>query len=204
MVDGRQLLAAEARDFFERRFEDAHITDGGVLQVKCLVQGNGSCRYQAVPYWGCVRNSVETLWPNAKKPGDSMETYVKRLMSKAVSMELVPFKSSGEKGVPEALTTCLRNFTRHILPHILAPIIVLVGKKVRWAFMEFAITDEYEWGEAARAFDSNAIYHYKGSLFKGDKFVVSVGFNVGGFSLSSGCPPQAIQDLQAVFANSLN
>ncbi|MDR0615993.1 MAG: hypothetical protein LBG29_04215, partial [Synergistaceae bacterium] len=137
MPNGRQLSFDKAREFFERRFKDAHITDSGVLQVKCLDRHNGACHYQTVPYWGCVRNSMETLWPNARKPGDTKETYVRRLMRKAVSMELVPFKSSGEKGVPEALPTCLRNFARHILPHVAAPIIVLVGKKVRRAFMDF-------------------------------------------------------------------
>jgi hypothetical protein len=209
MPDGRPLAATGVKDFFERRFENAHITDSGVLQVKCLNQNTGKSYHNAVPYWGCVRNSIETLWPNAALPGDSINAYVKRLMSKAVSMELVPFKSSAETGVVGALPTCLRNFTRHILPHIAAPIIVLVGKKVRRGFMDFAITNEVEWGKAKQAFDSGAVYHYEkdkdqGSIFSGDKFIVSVGFNVGGFSLSSSCPPSTIQELQAVFASGIN
>jgi hypothetical protein len=204
MLDGRQITVAGARAFFAHRFENAHITDSGALQISCFDQHTGKSYCSTVPYWGCVRNSMETLWPNAKKPDDSMETYVKRLMSKAVSMELVPFKSSGEKGVAEALLTCLRNFTRHILPHIAAPIIVLVGKKVRRAFMDFAIADEKEWGEAKQAFDKGAVYHYKGPFFNGGKLVVSVGFNVGGFSLSNSCPSPALQELQAVFGDGLN
>jgi hypothetical protein len=204
MPDGRQLTAADVKDFFEHRFENAHVTDSGVLKVKCLVQKTGQSDYSAVPYWGCVRNSIETLWHNAKKPNDSTETYVRRLMSKAVSMELVPFKSSGEKGVVEALPTCLRNFTRHILPNIAAPIIVLVGKKVLRVFMDFAITDEAEWGKAKQAFDNGAAYYYKGSLFTGNKLIVSVGFNVGGFSLSNSCTSEAIQELGKVFTDSAN
>jgi hypothetical protein len=204
MLDGREITADGAGAFFEHRFENAHITDGGGLQVKCLDQGTGASYYSTVSYWGCVRNSMESLWPNAKSPGDSTEVYVKRLMSGAVSMELVPFKSSGEKGVVEALPTCLRNFTRHILPHIAAPIIVLVGKKVRRAFMGYAITDEKEWGKAKQAFDNSEAYRYNGPLFNGEKLVVSVKFAVGSFSLSNSCLPSTLRELQAAFVGGTN
>ncbi|MDR1917316.1 MAG: hypothetical protein LBQ58_12175 [Synergistaceae bacterium] len=206
--DGSTLSLSDAKDFFKYRFQRACVSPNGAL----LRKRRDGCR--AVNYWGCVRNSMEALWPDAACPGDSREVYVKRLMSKAVTMEIVPFKSSGEKGVSEALLICMKIFTRHILPHVAAPIIVLVGKKVRSAFLYLATETEEEWRNAERIFDNQEAYHYNGPLCSGKKLVVSVGFNAGQFSklanlvslvslvsLVNDCTDSTMRELQAVFCN---
>jgi hypothetical protein len=72
---------------------------------------------------------VETLLPATQKTGTKPSAgYVRKLMSHAVSMEIVPFKSNNEVGVDDALETCWNNFTRHIIERASASIFVLVGE----------------------------------------------------------------------------
>ena len=196
MPDGETLDLDGIKKFFNDRFKNATVSKREVLRVKCNRAGDGVF-YKAIPYWGCVRNSIKALWPNAPK-GDSTEAYVKGLMSKAVCMELVPFKSRSEIGVDDALLFCLKNFTRHILSNITAPIVVLVGKKVRYSFLNFYLKDENEWGEASQAFDNKEIYHY------GDKLFVATNFSEGGFKLSNCCSVAAMDELRKTFGGGLN
>jgi hypothetical protein len=199
MPGGPPLTAKDVRNFFINRFQNpksVQVAPNKVLRARCVTQG--AEYYDTVPYWGCVRNSVEMLWPAAPQL-DGADAYVRNLMGKAVLIELVPFKSSSQTGVQEALYSCVRNFARHILPHVAAPIIVLVGKTARSAFLDYALVDETEWGTAAADFENKAAYIYNGPLFSGQKHIVSVDFNSGSFGLSSGCSEETLTALRKIF-----
>ena len=108
---------------------------------------NGTTK--AVPYWGSVRNNTETLLPDdcLKALPKLKRERARAVMRHAVCMEIVPFRSKGEAGVPEALDECWEQFTRHILAHAGAAVFVLVGSKVLNTFTCYALTD----GERAKA-----------------------------------------------------
>ena len=117
--------------------------------------------------------------PDALQEPDG-KAYFRKLMSYAVCMEVVPFKSNNEKGVESAVATCWENFTQHILLGASAPIFVLVGKTARQAFLDHALDDNAR-NEAKRAFDHREIYPYQDPGGT-ERLVVYVKFNQGKIS----------------------
>ena len=90
-----------------------------------------------VPYWTCVRNNTELLLPASLKGQWTSLTPSQRareIMKYVVCMEIVPFRSNGEKGVENAKDTCWNNFTTLLLELSGASVIVLVGNKVLDSF----------------------------------------------------------------------
>jgi hypothetical protein len=152
-------------------FQTIHVA-GRALQFETL-----SGDHKAIPYWGCIRNNVEQLLPNAVKHRKPLEAYVRMLMSHAVCMEIVPFRSNRQIGVSEALSTCWEDFTRHILANAAAPIFVLVGEKVKDIFLKLALNDA-ERAKANVCFAQRGIYTIRGGS-RAERSVVCVEFNNG-------------------------
>jgi hypothetical protein len=187
----------EVEKFFRCRFRNAQIK-GRALHVEQVDETGKVTGTKPVPYWGCVRNTVEKLDLKAAASSVGADTdYVKNLMSRAAVMEVVPFKSNQQCGVDEAFHTCMNGFTRYLLPHVVASIVVLVGKKVRQAFLDFALT-ETDWGKAKEAFDDQRIYHHKVSGNSKPKLVIAVDSSHGRFSID-GFPASTLAELQAEF-----
>jgi hypothetical protein len=195
--DGTQLSLPDVEKFFRDRFQCAPMKNGQVLYVEQVDDaGKDTGLTKAIPYWGCVRNTIEKLdlkTVQAKATFATIELYVKALMSRAVIMEIVPFKSNGENGVTEAFYTCARNFTQHLLPHATAPVVILIGQKVRQAFLDFAIP-EREWGKAKEAFDNKEAYRWDTLDPKNPKWVIVVDFVRGHFALD--VSDKTLQELQ--------
>ena len=89
-------------------------------------------------------------------------------MKYAVCMEIVPFKSNAEKGVLNAKDTCWDKFTRHLLEHSGASVIVLVGNKVLETFVSKVAP------EAMGTLTAGNIYHCK--IGNKDRLIVKVDF----------------------------
>jgi hypothetical protein len=174
MPDGKPLSLEEVKNFVCNYFQNAPI-HGRALHIETL--GSAEKRSRAVPYWGCIRNNVEALLPNSrKKPRKPLEAYVRNLMSYALCMEIVPFRSNCEIGVPEALDACWENFAQHILAHAAAPVFVLVGDKVRDAFLAKMIADEEKRKNVKETLINKGIHYYRNGR---ERTVVSVEFTQG-------------------------
>jgi hypothetical protein len=186
----KKLSWQEVWEWIRNAAQTACAENGG-LYIQ-TIDANGKKDNKAIPYWGCVRNNVKLLLPPTPG-GYSLE----ELMSYAVCMEVVPFKSVKEAGVQEALCTCWENFARHILARAAAPIFVLVGKRARDVFLERALSDE-ERAKAKKCFDQMEIYDYtdEGETARS---VVSVESNSGKISkFDTFFPPAVLKTLRCI------
>lgn len=91
---------------------------------------------KAVPYWGCVRENTKYLLPDKILEGYKGKAKIREIMKYAVCMEIVPFRSNKENGVPNALDKCWDTFTTHLLELSRASVIVLVGNTVLDCFVK--------------------------------------------------------------------
>jgi hypothetical protein len=156
------LDLSQVRQNLHDRFQNNPVR-GKALHIETLDSSGNIKGSKSVPYWGCVRNNVETLLPVSLKGNPKPLTdYVRKLMSYAVCMEVVPFKSNRETGVHDAMSECWDKYTRHILERAAAPVFILVGLMARKAFLEYALKDNApEKCKARQAFDNRDIYLYR-------------------------------------------
>jgi hypothetical protein len=195
------LSLQEVREWIHNAAQTACVAGRGLHVRTVDADGEECCK--EITYWGCVRNNVERLLPNEMK-GKDEKAYFRKLMSYAVCMEVVPFKSVKEAGVQEALCTCWENFARHILARAAASIFVLVGKRARDVFLEQALKsteraeaedcfgkDEDKDKDKEKEKNKRKIYRYE---YKGgtERSVVFVESNMGKISNFKTFFPEAV------------
>ena len=129
---------------------------------------------KAVPYWGCVRNNTKTLLPCTLLKSYKSKEKIREIMKYAVCMEIVPFRSNKERGVPDALDKCWDTFTKHLLELSKASVIVLVGNKVLDCFVKKVASDAEETLEKKNIYPCTIGGH--------ERLVVKVDFAQGTFS----------------------
>jgi hypothetical protein len=153
--NGKEMSVDDVKRFFTNRFQNAPVK-GLKLHVERVDQNGVAVRPKVVPHWGCVLDSMAKL-NNVLLDDNTPENDIRNLMKNAFTMDIVPFKSGAQYGVDEALHRCVRRFAAKILPHVSAPVVVLVGKKVQQAFLDLVPHDDKEWGKAKEAFDKKEI-----------------------------------------------
>ncbi len=136
-VSQKEMTFEEIKDFFTTRIQKSPARNKNDQTLRIPLKDGGTV---AVSYWGCVRNNTEFLLPpalTAKWTALTPSQRAREVMKHAVCMEIVPFRSIGEKGVNDkSLNTCWNAFTKRLLELSDASVIVLVGKKVLDYFVD--------------------------------------------------------------------
>ena len=127
-IEARNFLI----DFSNRVFADRNLTVSGKDPKVLNMTWYEEKTHNAVPFWGCMRNAVETLLPEELRQvkNGNAEDYMRFLMSFVLSTEIVPFQSNSETGVAEAMNYCWDKFTKDLVSLSNAPVVLLIGKKV--------------------------------------------------------------------------
>ena len=131
----KEMSFNEIKKFFKTRIQTSPARNDKDQTLRISLKDGGTI---CVPYWTCVKNNTELLLPtNLKNKWTSLNPSqrAREIMKYAVCMEIVPFKSNGEEGVPNAKNVCWNDFTRDLLDLSGASVIVLVGDKVLDSFV---------------------------------------------------------------------
>ena len=131
-VPQKEMTFEEIKDFFTTRIQKSPARSDKDQTLRIPIKDGGTA---LVKYWGCVRNNTEFLLPQALITGSSPSQKAREIMKYAVCMEIVPFRSNQEEGVPNALNTCWDTFTKHLLALSGASVIVLIGNTVLDCFV---------------------------------------------------------------------
>ena len=167
----KEMSFDEIKTFLKTRIQTSPARNDKDQTLRIPLRDGGTI---GVPYWTCVRNNTELLLPSdltaswtELKPSQK----ARKVMEYAVCMEIVPFKSNGEKGVAKAKDTCWSNFTKHLLELSGASVIVLVGNKVLDSFVSHIASGVRGTLEARKV--------YSCKIGDKDRLIVKVDFTEG-------------------------
>ena len=167
----KEMLFDEIKTFFKTRIQTSPARNDKDQTLRIPLKDGGTI---GVLYWACVRNNTELLLPtHLKNKWTSLNPSqrAREIMKYAVCMEIVPFRSNGEKGVANAKATCWNDFTRDLLDLSGASVIVIVGDKVLDSFVSNIAP------KAMGTLTARQIYHIK--IGNKDRLIVKIDFTQG-------------------------
>lgn len=129
-------------DFFKKRFSENIKSKQGSLATVDVLK-NGDTESKPVLFWenlvifsAKLQGLGDVQISEARKCDDEEGQFAKKVLKKMALIDVVPYKSQSEIGVHAIIKDYMKNHTQYLLAKSEAGLVILVGSKVKNAFLE--------------------------------------------------------------------